>query len=309
MAATKYYLDGNTLADALSVFTDAALTTKATDGYYSSGTISRRQVSGYLQPAVPCPDCGDPCDVEYSATGGLNVVYRNEIMMGNTTGAIVIKFDVGLVADGFRAIYEGVTYTALSAKYDGYHNTSNSGNFVLVGDDSYAHPTVPSHSPVSYDIYTWNGSAWVDSGSNLSYSFQTGDESYSSSVTVPSLAYYCIVPKPTSTDSQLTIEVINSASSNWSMELGCPQALDMMVTTGIQSTSNLACLSSVYYENFYVAYVNGKAPLDLGLYDWVFTDANGVTAVSNGWFGQQGDQNAYRVANGVIVEIIDCEAP
>ena len=36
-----YYLDGPSLASATAVYTDAALTTKASDGFYSNETIVR----------------------------------------------------------------------------------------------------------------------------------------------------------------------------------------------------------------------------------------------------------------------------
>ena len=53
-----YYFDGFSFATAIALFTDQALTTKAADGYYSLGSISRRQVNGFLQGAVNCPACG-----------------------------------------------------------------------------------------------------------------------------------------------------------------------------------------------------------------------------------------------------------
>tara|TARA_Y100000004_G_C8866674_1_gene391430 strand:+ start:62 stop:241 length:180 start_codon:yes stop_codon:yes gene_type:complete len=52
-----YYLDGPTLATATAVYTDAATTTPAADGWYSDGTISREQTSGLLGIVQTCPTC------------------------------------------------------------------------------------------------------------------------------------------------------------------------------------------------------------------------------------------------------------
>lgn len=68
-----YYFDGLNFATAIALFTDQALTTKAADGYYSLGTISRRQVSGLLQSAANCTDCGDAISLCYDVTSASEV--------------------------------------------------------------------------------------------------------------------------------------------------------------------------------------------------------------------------------------------
>tara|TARA_R100000935_G_scaffold50533_1_gene76484 strand:- start:57 stop:548 length:492 start_codon:yes stop_codon:yes gene_type:complete len=54
-----YYFDGFSFATAIALFSDQALTTKAVDGYYSLGSIARRQVNGFLERPSNCPTCGD----------------------------------------------------------------------------------------------------------------------------------------------------------------------------------------------------------------------------------------------------------
>jgi|TARA_A200000159_G_scaffold137894_1_gene138528 ribosomal protein S27E len=68
-----YYFDGFSFATAIALFTDQALTTKAADGYYSLGSISRRQVNGFLQGAVNCPACGDAISLCYDVTSASEV--------------------------------------------------------------------------------------------------------------------------------------------------------------------------------------------------------------------------------------------
>ena len=56
-----YYIDTFNFADATVVYTDAALTTFAPDGFYQMGGVTaRQQVSGVLKPAEPCPTCTKP---------------------------------------------------------------------------------------------------------------------------------------------------------------------------------------------------------------------------------------------------------
>ena len=49
-----YYFNGTSFASATSVYTDAALTTLAPDGYYSNGSIIRQQLNGLLLNAQAC---------------------------------------------------------------------------------------------------------------------------------------------------------------------------------------------------------------------------------------------------------------
>ena len=68
-----YYFDGLNFATAIALFTDQALTTKAADGYYSLGTISRRQVNGFLQSAANCTNCGDAISLCYDTASASEV--------------------------------------------------------------------------------------------------------------------------------------------------------------------------------------------------------------------------------------------
>ena len=59
--AGLYYIDTFNFADATAVYTDAALTTFAPDGFYQmGGETAREQISGVLKPAEPCPSCVKP---------------------------------------------------------------------------------------------------------------------------------------------------------------------------------------------------------------------------------------------------------
>ena len=65
-AAATFYLDGPSFEEATTVFTDAALTTCAPNGFYQIGNVVREQVDctaglgGRLLPQTTCPTCGSP---------------------------------------------------------------------------------------------------------------------------------------------------------------------------------------------------------------------------------------------------------
>ena len=68
-----YYFDGFSFATAIALFSDQALTTKAADGYYSLGSIARRQVGGFLEGASNCPTCGDIITLCYDSVSASEV--------------------------------------------------------------------------------------------------------------------------------------------------------------------------------------------------------------------------------------------
>ena len=65
-AAAVFYIDGPSFEEATTVFSDAALTTCAPNGFYQIGGIVREQVDcvaglgGRLLPQTACPSCGSP---------------------------------------------------------------------------------------------------------------------------------------------------------------------------------------------------------------------------------------------------------
>ena len=63
-----FYLDAPSFGSATVVYSDAALTTVAADGFYSDGTIVREQSSGALLPQVTCPSCTNEFLVGFGAT-------------------------------------------------------------------------------------------------------------------------------------------------------------------------------------------------------------------------------------------------
>jgi hypothetical protein len=120
-----FYINGTTLANSTSVFTDATLTLCAPNGFYSDGSgISREQVDCILGPIQNCPACILPCgEPIINVTSGAGIYSMQVDVGGEATdvGAIVIKFYPAAIPDGIKVTYDGVEYNTLSSIVDGYH--------------------------------------------------------------------------------------------------------------------------------------------------------------------------------------------
>lgn len=71
--AATIYLNNPSFTAATAIYSDVGLTTVAPDGWYSDGTNVRQQVSGVLQAAVVCEECGVAEQLCYSDISALDV--------------------------------------------------------------------------------------------------------------------------------------------------------------------------------------------------------------------------------------------
>lgn len=55
--SATFYLDAPSLSSATVVYSDPSLTSVASNGFYSDGSIVREQASGALLPQTTCPSC------------------------------------------------------------------------------------------------------------------------------------------------------------------------------------------------------------------------------------------------------------
>ena len=93
-----YYLDTLNFANATSVYTDAALTTCAPDGFYQIGGVSRQQVNCSLLPSEACPSCPGATPVP-PATLPPNVSYKVTDKKTGTIGHVTINTAYNLNTD------------------------------------------------------------------------------------------------------------------------------------------------------------------------------------------------------------------
>ncbi len=309
--SATYYLNGPTLGSSTTIYSNSSLTIVAADGFYSDGVTSREQVSGVLLPAVTCGTCGVPCGSSISGSGGTGIYLLN-LDAGNTSsdvGAIIIRFDPYNTPDGIRATYNGNIYNSLTSSVDGFHQTSNAGNFTVIGlassDCGLAGNT--TNLPTITE-YLYNGSSFASTGNTQNITIYPGDVSLSSASSPGNCMM--VIPKTTATPSLINFEFIGPCSGTaWNVDVQCPDLLTGFSSSVVALTSEAACLldETVIYYNASLA----GTPGIVGLYDFVFSDAYGASPLAQGFYHARevisGSNDWFEVdENGVVIAVGNC---
>jgi len=302
---SNYFLNGTTLATSTGVFTDVALTTCASTGNYSDGVIVRYldNATCTLGPATSCPSCASDCDGLEITHRGAEGVYDITTNLGESTGAIVIKYVPGDVPDGMYAVYNGVTYNAFSSEVDGYHKTSTTDGVTYLGDSTsgVCASTITTESPYTLPDYVYSGGAFAATGSSSVVTIVGGDVSFS---TQDPKSCYMIIPKLAASPSTLQITVVSYCkSASWGVKVACPAVLPSFSSSLVGGDCN-----STEDQTFYQATVK-NTPGTLSVHDWVFLDINGENILPSGNYKVTDATPAtyvMTVANGVITNLVAC---
>ena len=279
--SSSYYLNAPSLGSATAVFTDAALSVCAANGFYSDGVIVREQVDCVLLPQQTCPACATPCGTTINASGGQGI-YLLDLETGTTVsdvGAVIIRFDPQSVPDGIRATLGANVYNKLTSPVDGIHQSSNAGAFTFVGatssDCGISGTTYPTLAEFEY-----NGTTFVATGNTQSVTVAAGDVSLGASAPGNTMM---VIPKLTPSPSIINFEVVGPCSGTaWSMSVACPILLTGFSSSVMAATSAAACelAETTTYYNASLA----NTPGTVGLYDFVFADAYGNSPLSAGFY-------------------------
>jgi len=297
-----YYLDGTTLSDSTSVFTNASMDTCAPDGFYSDGVISRELVNCVLLPEQVCDTCATPCGGVIAGSGGQGI-YLLDLDAGGTAtdiGAVVIKFNPQSIPDGVRATYNGTVYNELSSPVDGYHASTTANNFTYIGNTSgdcgISGTTYPSLTEFNYV-----GGAFVATGNTQSVTVNAGDVSMGSSSPGNCIM---VIPKTTQNPTVINFEFVGPCSSTaWSIDISCPAALPSFTSSLDAPAGNEACGLPSTETYFFASHTSAATPM---LYDWVFQDSSGQSVLTNGFY-QDGTGNGWiEVANGIVIAQGNC---
>ena len=302
-----YYLDAPSLSLATAVYTDAALTVCAPNGVYSDGTITRVQTSCVLGPAKFCPSCGEGCNTNLGELKVDNGIYSSTVDLGNDpgdTGAIIIRFEPLSFPNGFKAIYDGVTYNSFSSPVYGY-STAPSGLTNYIGDqDDDCGITSSSFILSNYD---WNNTtnAYVYNGTT---SVVSALPSQLNLTVNPPGTCVMVIPKVGLNPSSLDIIIESPCGANFALYVTCPTPLFPTYTSQVAPTDEIVC---EYEDNliYYNAPVNGNG-VTLGLFDWIFLDPNGEVVATDGYYHAPtmlpGAYDWFLVQNGVIIQMGQC---
>lgn len=306
--SSTYYLNGPSLASATAVFSNAALTTLAPNGFYSDGVISRQQISGALLPQQSCPSCATPCGETVNASGGQGI-YLLDLETGTTVadvGAVIVRFDPYGVPDGVRGTLGASVYNKLVSPVDGLHQSSNAGALTYVGqtgaDCGISGTTYPALTEFIY-----NGTTFVATGNTQSVTVAPGDVSLG--VSAPG-STMMVIPKLTPTPSIINFEVVGPCSGTaWQMSVACPVLLTGF-SSSVSAVSSVAACALSETTTYYNASLN-NTPGTVGLYDLVFADAYGQTPLTAGFYRASGSitggNDWFQVSSaGVVVALGVC---
>lgn len=304
---SPFFLDAANLTLATSVYLDLALTLIAPDGFYGDGVISREQSSGILLEAFICLPCGTSCDTSIVGSGEQGIYLVNLDTGTIDTGAIIVTFNPYNVPDGIRATYDGVVYNKLSSPLDGLHQSTTPSNFTVVGstgaDCGLAGNTTNFPSLAEY---LYNGTSFVATGNTQSITVLPGDVSLGASA--PSLCVM-VIPKPTGTPNNVLLEMLGPCGGTaWDLQVFCPVALPVFSASNVFFTSSIPCATPMPHT-YYFAKVHLAVDAYIGLYDYVFIDANGEFPLSNGYYltsNVAAPNKVIQIANGIVVAITNC---
>lgn len=303
----SYYIDGPTLASATAVFTDAALTISAPDGWYSDGTTVRQQIGGVLSIVQTCPSCTFPCGSGIN-TSGNEGIYTIDFNTGNSTGCTIIYFEPFGIPDGIRAQYRGFTWNELTSPTYGFlASTASPNNYTFVGttaDDCGIAAALSGGGYSGQDEYVWDGASFVLQGPFGVVTGAAGDVQ----LTAGQPGYCTLyIPKPTSTPEDATIEIFGPcALTAFNVEINCPVELTGVPTSGLSPADcNTAPMANTYYN---VPNRGGTAG-EPALNEFFVRDVYGLNKVVAGDYTidpPSGRKEITVDVNGVITSIAAC---
>lgn len=334
----QYYYDGLDFATCTSVYTDAALTIVAADGWYSQGGIFRQMLSGVLLASTPCPSCTVPCNTVVNASGNYGV-YRATFDFGTSTGAAVITFNVGNtgndnpIPDKLTWTFDGTAASEYSTVLGGYltgyigaadQDASGwacgccvdcnvgvygaNGITTANGSNGVSQPNVPIYTYTNGQFQLAQGQtttipAWGgNSSGDQSLNTCTADGEHNVTIPYRSSNATMVVPVPT-TATATTVDVEISGPCTYTFftfTVNCPTLLTGFPVTTVQTSENDSCTtaktSTVYHVGVNTLGIadrpvsqGGPVALtpntEMGIHDWVFTDAYGENQLPSGWYG------------------------
>ena len=313
-----FYIDTSLFSTATAVWSDAALTTKAVDGWYQApveGVITyRQQTSGVLGAITNCV-CTASCDTPISANGETGN-YVIDIDTGDTVtdvGAIVVYFTAQDVPDGILATYDSVTYNTLTSNAFGLEiATAGELNFVgrtLVGG---CQASDLEGSTTSVDNFAYDGSGFSTDGTTTSIVIPASGTVNLNAT--GNLWYTLVIPKPIATPSTLNLQMVGVCGGTvFAFKAFCPVALPSFATNSVEASGSLACSATqdqTYYFVHNSSTSGGITPvIDINTIpqvgNFVYSDNTGATALVNGFYKLSATTVA-QVVSGVVTAITTC---
>jgi hypothetical protein len=308
MSLATYYINAPTLATATGVYIDEGLTICAPNGYYQEDSLVRELVNCVLLPQQICPACAFPCGVTIDNSGGQGDFIMN-INLTAGIGAVIVYISPYTVPKGVIAKYNNVAYNELSSPTYGYLSANSQGLVTYIGETSSDCGLVAG-SPYQLQVYRYNGTTFdISTGEIEIFYINLGQLALTASGPGQCVM---VIPKTVAAPTTLELKIVSACTSSaFQAYVSCPAALTGFTSKGNASENYFACALTESFT-YYSAPVNGNG-VTLGLYDWVFYDANGQNVLPNGYYyapaSLPGGNDWYQVENGVIIDFGLCTSP
>jgi len=327
-----FYFDGLNFSSAISVYSDAALTTLAADGYYAQNGIVRQQLNGVLLNAQPCTSCGVDCGSGISASFSGNGYFSADINVANSVGAVVVYFYLGaVIPDGVQGTFNNVTYNKLTCfnnhngvtlidcdrntnlDYSGVNNQPATGtNFTLVGNDRGASSCGTYNNITEYNLV---GTNYVATGGTRSFTIVNNMVGCATDASSPSSPVFTLViPKTDVTLTNVNVEIFAPFSGTFfTWEILCPTALPSFTGSALQDNTNCSSPTTTYYFARNAQGTSSPFTKDTNttpnIGNFVYTDDSGATALNNTSALRYviiNSTTALGIRNGVVVSSAAC---
>lgn len=300
------YMNGATLATSTALFTDADLTTCASDGWYSDGTIVRQLSGCVLGPPADCEACGLNCDASpFENSDARQYLYTIESNLGTATGAIVVTIDPRSIPKGVRVTYDGTVYNKFSSEDYGLLESATSGNFTVMGRSSSACPNIADPTTYYLPEYQFDGTGFVSVPNAENITLNSTDLQLTANQPNDCVL---VIPKTAATPDTLNIEIavpcFYSGTQAFEFTVACATSLTSFSASARQSSQGDACTASPT-STYYLVDVSGGGASTPGLHDYIFDDANGATPATDGYYGI-GGVSYIQVENGIVIATGSC---
>lgn len=303
-----YFIDADDKNKVTGVFTNANMSTLASDGLYSLGNgVAYYMNGGSFGGTVSCPTCAELCST-FNESGD-NVfpnqeLYNFPVELQAATGAVIVRLKpsrttTGALAAGIDyagnmiAILGANTVNSYTSSLDGFVEKFFSYNGVVAPLPSSGTATIP------FTIKDWDGTNYNLSGT------QNIIVNSSDVTTVTNAAeYVMVIPKTTATPSRLLINLFLVKSQLFNIDVLCPAALPSFTGFYDASSSATACLgtpATTYYHSTFSTGFGGTPVVN----DIIFTNSNGSTRAAAGFY-KVGTDVLTVDSNGVVTNKTGC---
>lgn len=320
MAYQSFYINGANLASSTAVFSDAALTVKASDGFYSDGVNVREQSGGILLASSVCEECstGTACGEVIPASFLGNGYFDANVELGSTAsdvGAVVIYFFVGF------SIPDGVLLTLGSNTYNNLTFNNNSGAPIgRVNNSGTGLPTYfgavdtfsgsPYTNVTEYELNT--SGTYVDQGTTRTITVTSNQNDTRGAST-----FTMVIPKTDVVNNTLQIEVFAPLSGTFFLwDVKCPTDLPSFTASAPQANTDCASATITYYFARNATRSGSEFIVDTNtrpvVGNYVFADDDGsilLNDTATAVYYIMDDNNYIKVEYGIVVETGACTTP